>query len=215
MGLKTYDVKHCANTVVKLTGKGLDTAWEKAVVLSDFISAWDPEPVKKIEFKALYDDDNFYFLFKVYDREVHIDKTDDTNASINESDRVELFFRSDTNLSPYYCLEIDPSPRLMDFKAYPNRNFDFNWNWPQEDITIKSDIQDRFFTVEGAISLKSLSDLKLLKNNKIETGVFRAKYNKQPDSSYEPTWISWVDPQTPTPDFHIASAFGVFNLCQD
>ncbi|GAA3583724.1 carbohydrate-binding family 9-like protein [Snuella lapsa] len=215
MELKTYDVKYCGNTGLKVTGNGTDAAWDRAVVLSDFISAWDPEPVKKIEFKALWDADNLYFMFKVHDNEVHVDKTDNTNASINESDRVELFFRSDADLNPYYCLEIDPSPRLMDFKAYPNKKFDFDWNWPHGDIIIKSQIEDTFFVVEGAISLKSLRDLKLLKDNKIETGVYRAKYNKLPDSSYEPTWISWVNPQTSTPNFHIASSFGVFKLCND
>ncbi|MBP8793372.1 MAG: endoxylanase, partial [Lutibacter sp.] len=133
---------------------------------------------------------------------------DDSVNSIGNSDRVELFFRTDANLDPYYCLEIDPTPRIMDFKAYPNKNFDFNWNWPKNDIIVKSDIENNFFVVEGAITLASLKKINLLKDNKIETGIFRAKYNKQDNSTFEPTWISWVNPQTETPNFHIASSFG-------
>ena len=102
----------------------------------------------------------------------------------------------------------------MDFIAYPNRNFDFNWNWPKEDILVKSEIKEDYFIVEGAISLVSLKKFDLIKNNKIETGVFRAKYNEQKDGDFEPTWISWVNPNTETPDFHTATAFGILHLIE-
>ena len=54
--------------------------------------------------------------------------------------------------------------------------------------------------------------LNLLKDYKIETGIFRAKYNEVEISIFEPVWISWVDPVTEEPNFHTASSFGVLNL---
>ena len=123
-----------------------------------------------------------------------------------------MFFRTDTNLNPYYCFEIDPTPRIMDFIAYPNRNFDFDWSWPKNDVLVKSEINDNYFTVEGSISLESMRRFNLIKDQKIETGIFRAKYNEQNDGSFEPTWISWVNPNTEAPDFHTATAFGVLHL---
>jgi len=212
--MKNYNVNRIEKNKLTISGKGDDKLWGSADVLTDFISAWDKEPVKKIEFKSLWDTDNFFFYFKVYDNKVHINKTDDSVDSIGESDRVELFFRSDANLSPYYCFEIDPTPRIMDFIAYPNRNFDFNWDWPKQDIFVKSEIKEDYFIVEGAISLASLKKFDLIKNNKIETGVFRAKYNEQKDGNFEPTWISWVNPNTETPDFHTATAFGILHLIE-
>jgi hypothetical protein len=109
-------------------------------------------------------------------------------------------------------LEIDPASRIMDFKARPNKQFDFNWNWPSDDIKVKSAMESNCFTVEIAISLVSLTKLGLIKDDKIEAGIYRAKYNKQEDGNYEPTWITWVNPNTESPNFHTPSSFGVLHL---
>ncbi|WOD42692.1 sugar-binding protein [Hwangdonia lutea] len=210
--MKSYQVKSIDDNTLTITGKGNDRAWEHAEVLSDFVSPWDKTDIDKIEFRALYNTEYLFFCFKVFDADIYVDSTDETHHSINNSDRVELFFRADKNLNPYYCLEIDPTPRIMDFMAKPNKDFNFYWNWPTQDICVKSDIGDNFFTVEGAISLASLKRFKLLKDGKIETGIYRAKYKKQPDESYQPTWITWVDPKTTEPNFHTASSFGVLKL---
>jgi len=60
--------------------------------------------------------------------------------------------------------------------------------------------------------LASLKALNLIQDNSIETGVFRAKFSKDEKQNYQPTWISWVNPNTPEPNFHIASSFGKFIL---
>jgi hypothetical protein len=145
------------------------------------------------------------------DDTVHINKTDNSISSIDVSDRVELFFRSNAELNPYYCLEIDPTPRVMDFKAHNYRDFDFNWNWPKEDLIVKSSFNANGFCVEGKISISSLNKLNLLNDNKIETGIYRAKYQKIKEN-YVPTWITWVNPKTETPDFHVSSSFGILKL---
>ena len=209
--MRVYKVNRVAENF-RITGKGSSYFWDKANVISDFKSPWDSEEVQPIQFKAVYSSSYLFFCFRVEDTNVHIDNTDNTKASINNSDRVELFFRQDEKLNPYYCLEIDPSPRIMDFKAQPNKQFDFNWNWPKDDIEVKSSFDDSGFTVEGAISMASLRALKLINNNSIEAGIYRAKYNVQQDGSYEPTWITWINPNTEMPNFHIASSFGVLRL---
>ncbi len=210
--LKTYCVNSIEKNQLAITGKGDHPLWNKANKLLDFSSPWDSEKIRPIEFKALCDSETLFFCFKVEDADIHIDTTDNTIGSINESDRVELFFRTDESLNPYYCLEIDPASRIMDFKAHPNKQFDFNWNWPSDDIKVKSAIDATCFTVEIAISLASLTKLGLLKDGKIETGIYRAKYNKQNDGSYEPTWITWVNPNTESPNFHTPSSFGILHL---
>ncbi|MEY3499852.1 MAG: hypothetical protein RL308_1521 [Bacteroidota bacterium] len=210
--LKKYFVKYIDDKQLKISGKGKDSLWDKANILLDFCSPWDSDEIKKIEFKALWSKDTFFFRFKVNDSEIHIDTTDNYIDSINNSDRVELFFRTNDSLDPYYCLEIDPTPRIMDFKAHPNKQFDFAWNWSSKDIKVKSSIVKNAFTVEGAISITSLTKLGLIKDGKIEAGIYRAKYNKQKDGSYMPTWITWVNPNTELPNFHTSSSFGVLLL---
>lgn len=212
--MKNYNVNCIERDILTLTGKGDNPLWQKAELLTDFVSPWDNEKIEKIEFKALWDSKNLFFCFTVFDNVIHIDKTDNSFESIGNSDRVELFFRTDASLNPYYCLEIDPTPRIMDFKAYPNKNFSFDWNWPKKDLTVKSQINRNKFTVEIATSIKSLNSLNLIKENKIETGIFRAKYNELENSIFEPIWISWVNPNTNEPNFHTPASFGVLKLME-
>ncbi|TXD65855.1 endoxylanase [Polaribacter glomeratus] len=193
-------------------GDGNHPIWKEANSLTNFSSPWNDQLVKKIEFKAIHNSEKIYFQFKVDDNQTFTYPSEDKNDSINNSDRVELFFRSDDSLNPYYCLEIDTSGRIMDFKAKPNKEFDFNWNWPSQEIEVKSTVHKNYFIVEIAISIQSLKDLKLLKNGLIETGIYRAKYNQQKDNSFLPTWITWVNPKTETPNFHISNSFGVLKL---
>ncbi|MBG6062314.1 hypothetical protein IWX83_002112 [Flavobacterium sp. CG_9.1] len=212
--MKSYNVNYIKKGTFTLNGKGNNPLWDSAEILTDFVSAWDNEKFSKIEFKSMWDIENIYFCFTVFDNVVHIDKEDDSIISIGNSDRVELFFRTDELLNPYYCLEIDPTCRIMDFIAKPNKNFDFDWNWPKNHIMVKTKINPIDFTVEIAISIKSLKELNLMKENTIETGIFRAKYKEQQDLSLKPIWISWVNPSTEVPNFHTPSSFGVLNLIQ-
>ena len=210
--MKEYLVKPIPTNQLHITGKADDRLWKIAHILTDFGSPWCDPPDTATEFRALWDDESIYFMFQVFDTSIHIDKKSTGNESINVSDRVELFFRRDDSLDPYYCLEMDPTPRIMDFKAFPNRVFDFNWNWPENNLIVKSHSDSKGFIVEGSISRASLEKLHLIQNNKIETGIFRAKYVKVDASVYEPIWIAWVDPKTETPNFHIASSFGTLIL---
>ena len=188
--------------------------WERANCLTDFCSPWNSDLFSKIEFKALWNTDNLFFNFKVFDTDIYIDQEDNTFDNIGNSDRVELFFRVNDSLNPYYCLEIDTQARIMDFKALPDKNFDFKWKWCKNDLEVKSSRNKEAFIVEGRISMQSLKELNLIHNNTLEVGVFRAKFSKDKNQNYEPTWISWVNPNTETPNFHIASSFGKFILVE-
>lgn len=212
--MKNYNVNFVDKNTLQINGLGDDPLWDKANVLTDFISPWDNQEIKKIELRSIWDSERIFFYYKVFDNEVHVERKNDTIDSINNSDRVEIFFRENASLNPYYCLEIDPDPRIMDFIAYPEKKFHFGWNWPENHLMVKSNINEHYFTVEIAITIQSLKELNLLKNSVIETGFYRAKYIKKEDETYEPIWISWVNPNTETPNFHIASSFGTLTLLE-
>ena len=211
--MKTYKVHKVDTNHMQINGKVNHFLWDNAVVLRDFSSPWHVQDVDDIEFRAVHDGENLFVSYRVNDSSLRIDTKDDSKKSVDNSDRVELFLRSDKHLDPYYCLEIDPLGRVQDFIARPNRQFDYNWNWPKEDMTIKSYITATCFTVEVAISILSLKKFDLIqKDGTIEAGIYRAKYNQQSNGQFEPTWITWVDPKTETPNFHIASSFGKLKL---
>lgn len=206
--MKTYNVKKIDPNYLIPNGKADHFFWDNANVLTQFSSPWHFENIEDIEFRALHDGENLYVCYKVSDASLHIDSTDNSKKSVDNSDRVELFLRSDKKMDPYYCLEIDPLARVQDFMARPNKEFDFTWDWPLEDISIKSYINEAYFTVEVVISFESLMRYHLINKNIIEAGIYRAKYSQQSNGQFTPTWITWVDPQTETPNFHIASSFG-------
>lgn len=211
--MKTYKVKKIDDNHMAISGKADHPLWDKAEVLTDFSSPWHIEGIEEIQFRAVHDNEMLHVSFMVSDPSLHIDTTDDSKKSVDKSDRVELFLRSDKNLDPYYCFEIDPLARVQDFIARPNRQFDFSWDWPSEDVIVKSNISSFSFTVEFSITKKSLRAFKLIqKDGSIEAGIYRAKYNQQPNGQFEPTWITWVNPQTESPNFHIASSFGKLKL---
>ncbi len=210
--MKEFKVNQIEKEKLNINGYGDDVLWSRANTLIDFNSPWSKDAIKNIEFRALWDKENLFFQFKVGDTSIYIDKTDSSFNSIGNSDRVELFFRSDHRLNPYYCLEIDPTARIMDFKAFPNRNFEFDWDFSTKDLKVKSNISKDGFVVEGSIGIDYLKQLDLIHDNRIEVGVFRAKYNRKNNLKYEPTWISWVEPESNVPNFHIPSSFGIFNL---
>ncbi|GAA3611548.1 carbohydrate-binding family 9-like protein [Flavivirga amylovorans] len=210
--MKTYHVNSIPTKQLIITGKGASHLWDDANVLNDFSSPWEDLKDTKTTFRALWDDDYLFFCFHVFDDAIHIDNTDTGFNSINVSDRVEFFFRVNASLNPYYCLEIDPTPRIMDFKALPNKDFNFDWDWPKQDLVVNSNMNSKGFSVEGKISLASLKSLNLIHDLTIETGIFRATYYKTKELTYKPTWITWVDPKTDAPNFHTPSSFGTLKL---
>ena len=114
-------------------------------------------------------------------------------------------------MNPYYCLEMDPKGRVLDYEAHYYRDFNREWTWPH-DLNIQVDINKKGYSLEGQIALKTLEDLGLLKKHTIEAGVYRGHCTKIIDDKGHITWMTWVNPGTASPDFHVPSSFGVFKL---
>lgn len=210
-GRHTYSIKKIDNHL-SITGKGDDPLWQRARPLTDFRYPWENETAPPTTFKALHNDDWVYFLFIVTDDDVNIRKETNHKTEVAASSRAEIFFRIDQRLTPYYCLEIDPLGRVLDYEANYYRNFDMSWSWPQDQLIIKTQQKNDGYIVEFAISKKSLQQLKLLKNNTLEAGLFRANCAFQANGEPDFKWISWLQPDAKTPDFHIASSFGILRL---
>lgn len=210
--MKTYTVRKIEQGQLKINGRIDNVNWKKADELTDFSSPWNQKHIEKTVFKALWDREFLYFGFTVYEKDVYTDSKNKGNEAINNSDRVELFFRKDADMKPYFCLEMDSTCRLMDFKALPGKEFDFGWHWPENGFEIQSFTDQEKYQVEGRISIQSLDDLNLRDKDKIQTGIYRANYLENQDGLREPQWICWVDPKTETPNFHIHSSFGTLIL---
>lgn len=207
---KSYSIERVKE--LNLTGNGSDPQWQNVSVLSDFSYPWEDETPPLTTFQAVHDEHWIYLLYKVEDTTINIYVDKNEKSDIDASDRVEIFLRVDDKLTPYYGLEIDPKGRIMDYQASYHRKFDFNWSWPKDEIKVKTGTIKNGYTVEVAISKKSLVTLGLLKNNRLEAGIFRGDCTTLVGNEATIKWISWMKPASDTPDFHIPSAFGFLIL---
>jgi len=192
-----------------------ENVWRKAILLQDFSLPWKSEKPQVTSFRALYDDNYLYLRYDVKDDGILINLKTGKKQDVINSDRVEIFFRTNDKLDQYYCLEIDPNGLVLDYSAKYYREFDFSWAWPKKHLFVKANLNHDGYRVDVKISLESLQNLGLLHDNIIEAGIFRGDCIRLPtegETSANIKWISWVKPKTKTPDFHVPSSFGILEL---
>ncbi|MBX2841913.1 MAG: hypothetical protein KTR26_09075 [Flammeovirgaceae bacterium] len=206
----TYTVKRIEKIAVQNLNK---LPWENAEVLKDFFYPWQKDTPPPMEFRALWNEERFYFQFIVKDQNILVKNLSEDKMEVIYSDRVEIFFKRDDQMKPYYCLEMDPESKTLDYFGNFHRDFDFSWSWPgSKNLIVNGEIQQDGYQVSGSISIASLKNLGLFENGKMQAGLFRGRCLaiKEPESEME--WISWVDPQTKEPDFHVPTSFGILKL---
>lgn len=204
---KRYRVGSCR-------GFSTDLPWETAELLTDFAFPWEDREAPRTEFRALWDEERFHFRFDCEDDDLVLAPGDDAMEKVIGSDRVEIFFAPDLELQPYYCLEMDPRGEVLDYEARYHRRM--NWEWQCPGLELRAEQTAGGYSVRGAIPLETLRQLKILKPDSTEflAGVFRAEFSHENDEteSVHQGWMAWVDPGMPEPDFHVPSAFGVFEM---
>lgn len=187
--------------------------WATAPVLADFVYPWEESTAPVTLFQALYDQDFFYFRFTTEDNDIYAPGDPADKLGVLPSDRVEIFFKSRGGMDPYYCLEMDPRGRVLDYIARYYRVTDFKWAWPEPHLEVKAIIQDAGYIVEGKISLASLRELGILSSQgQMEAGLFRGDAYHLDEQKTDIKWISWIRPDASKPDFHLPSAFGTLKL---
>jgi Carbohydrate family 9 binding domain-like len=210
---KTYSVKKITAEAIIVTGQGDSPHWNNGTELTDFTYPWEAETPPLTSFKAVHNNNWLYLLYQVKDDNVQVLVKENKKIEVVYSDRVEIFFRKDDKMSPYYGLELDPHGRVYDYEATFHRQFNDQWTWPAGHLKVMASRTNEGYTVEVAISKESLKQLGLMKGNKLEAGLFRGnciEMTEGKDSNIK--WISWVRPDSETPNFHIPSAFGLLVL---
>jgi hypothetical protein len=209
---QTYVVKKIPASVMQITGKGDNKAWKEANKLTDFLYPWETEKTPATSFAALWDGEWLYCLYHVQDDSVITLVKKNDKIEVGASDRVEIFMTRDSTMTPYYCLEMDATGRVLDYRAWYYRKMDYTWQWPNKQYIIKTTVLNDGYIVELAISIQSLNELGLLENKHLRAGLFRAECKSINNSKADLRWISWVKPNSTRPDFHIYSAFGTLVL---
>lgn len=225
---KTYQVRYLPTATIRPHGRADGPDWSKAQVEKGFAFPWKQAAAPLTEFRALCDDRYLYFSFRVHDADiVALDKLRDKEDAVFE-DRVEMYFSRDDQMRDYYCIEIDSRGRVFDYRGSYYRRLDPKWNWPG--LETKASAVEHGYAVEGRVPLSSFEALgfpRLRPGVKIRCGLYRAEFSH--DRSGRPVvqretlhnrgrtldgpppledWLSWVDPKTKEPDFHVPSSLG-------
>ncbi len=182
---------------------------EQAVWLTDFSFPWLDQEAPETRFRAWHDGLLFHFEFLAEDRDIVLHQSGSDDEKVLGSDRVEIFVSPTVDLSePYYGFEMDPRGLIYDYQGVFHRNF--NPGWTSGQIKIRAEITSTGYHVEGSIPLSHLRELGCLKENRMIAGVYRGEFSHRADGSIQQDWISWIDPKTKIPDFHVAKSFGLF-----
>lgn len=191
---------------IKIDGKSDD--WNIPSAVCGLIAPWNGAVKDSTAFYVCHDEKHLYFLYKVSDTTL-IYNSEKTEASIGNSDRIEFFLSKDSEMKTYYCAEIDPQGKVMDYEAHHYRKFDGSWNF--NDLRVATYIGKDSYCVEGSLSLKSLKDLGIVSpKGEIRMGVYRADYFGNKDDQV--IWYSWIIPESTEPDFHIPSSLSILRL---
>ncbi len=225
---QTYRVQWMSKAPIELDGRADELVWSMARVEKGFIFPWKKAPAPATEFRALCDESNFYFTFRVQDDDiVTLEKLRGKEDEVFE-DRVEMYFGRDEQMKEYYCLEVDSRGRAFDYRgAYPRR---LDSSWTCDGLETKAAALPDGYEVEGLIPIRTFVALGfpgLRPGVKIRCGLYRAEFShdrsgravKQEASPHNlgrsiegpppiEDWLSWVDPKTPEPDFHVPSSMG-------
>lgn len=225
---KVYTVRYRPGAEITIDGRIDEPAWSQAVVETGFRFPWEKRPAPATEFRGLCDDQWLYLSFRVHDADIVVlDRLRDKEDAVFE-DRAELYFARDAAMRDYFCLEIDSRGRVFDYRGSFYRRLDSAWSW--KGVEAKAGTLPQGYVVEARIPLGSFEAMgfpRLRPGTRILAGLYRAEFSH--DRSGKPVpqqesihnrgrkldgpppiegWISWVDPQTPEPDFHLPSSLG-------
>jgi len=225
---QTYRVRFLQAPGIQVDGRVDEPAWSRADVEKEFVFPWEKKIPPATEFRALCDDAHLYFSFRIADEDVvTLDKLRDEEDAVFE-DRAEIYLSRDGQMKDYYCIEIDSLGRPFDYRGSFYRGMDPSWNL--EGLEAKSSAWEKGYVVEGRVSLAGLEALgfpRLRPGVRVLCGLYRAEFSH--DRSGRPvvqrasihtqgrtldgpppleSWLSWVDPRTEEPDFHVPASLG-------
>lgn len=199
-----YIVRSIPDSRIIIDGKANEDSWLNTERITSFGNPWNKETAPNTSFMMWRDSRFVYFYFDVQDDQIVSEPDFSGERDIEKEDRVELFFSKDRKMNEYYCFEMDAMGRTLSYQAKYYRVFNFDWE-PPPGYKIASVKHDSGYRVEGCIPLEFIQ--RLANNGELYFGAYRAEFNRR-DTLIEENWLSWVDPKTDTPDFHVPSSMG-------
>lgn len=199
-----YTLTAVKDALITVDGVRNEKAWNDATAILSFVNPWNREVRPATSLHLLKDSASLYFHFDARDDEIVLEPLFSKERDVEKEDRVELFFSKDKDMKTYYCFEIDAKGRTLSYQASLYRKFDFNWDVP-EGYHAEARIDSGGYMVEGVIPTAFLNAL--CPDGPLYVGAYRAEFSRKGNKIVE-NWLTWVDPKTAMPDFHVPATLG-------
>lgn len=147
-------------------------------------------------FRCHADQERFYFHYEVVDSTLTLIDPYEGERTVDWEDRVEIFFSQDADMTAYFCAEIDPMGRRMDYSSSYKSPLDYEWNFST--MRQAGQVTDQGYIVAGSVAISELAELGVDLKNGFYLGVFRADFHQ--DGSVN--WYSAVKTDDESPYFH-------------
>ncbi|MCL5102555.1 MAG: carbohydrate-binding family 9-like protein [Armatimonadetes bacterium] len=157
---------------ITVSGRLDNEAWRSANPIDFRIPVTNEPPISKTEARMLWDDNYLYVGFKAYDKDIWSYLTE-RNAPTCKEDVLEIFFKTDPDLAPYFNFEINALGTVYDAFVLnraaggPDHH---RWNqWDLEEMKVEvfikgelnnPDVTDEYWQLEVAIPFDGLPTLK-------------------------------------------------------
>jgi hypothetical protein len=99
---------------------------------------------------------------------------------------------------------------VLSYRGHYYRDLQFEWK-PPEGFHAVGNITSEGYTVKGSIPLRFFRDF-VPDDGFLSFGAYRAEFSKAKDGTLIMNWLTWIDPQTASPDFHVPTSLGRLKL---
>ena len=197
---------------VDVTKAKPEAFWKRIPKMTCFTLPWEEETPPATTLQMCHNDEYLFFLYEAIDPEIIIEGDQNVEVNVAEGDRVEIFFAT-TEDGPYYCFEMGPEGRVLDYRAKFYRKFEYGWS--EDWLKCVAERTKKGYRVKGSVKLADLRRLNILhEDGTMRAGFFRAEYRHGPDGKIEYHWVSWKHSGTEKADFHVWGAFDVVKLAK-
>lgn len=179
--------------------------WQKAHP-AVFCSDWqgkNPDEQRETQVQVLWSSQTLYLRFECRYRDLHVFADSDANGRRDhlwDRDVAEAFLQPDPSRERYYReFEVSSNGMWIDLDIFPGGLADLK-SGLKKSVILDADGQK--WTAELAIPLKALTP------NFDPKAIWRANFYRVEGKEEPRAYMAWQPTGTPTPNFHVPSAFG-------
>ena len=172
------------------------TVWDKVPIQKSFCAPWSGDKQDETKFQCYLSPHYFYFKFQVPDQTITLQEPFLKKLDVCNEDRAEIFLSATPGMETYYCMEIDPAGRALDYVTHYYRQFDYDWSFCS--LQIETVVEASKYIVAGRLSTIEMMQLGIPLNG-FYMGVFRADF----DGPENVVWYSLLRTEREKADFHL------------